>query len=350
MNRIEGLLITLLTIFIYSPTMAGDMEYYKSYRTYKLADPVECNGDDIGRIQVSCKYIEVGSISGYLTVSQQKDPRWKKLSKYWETGYYIKFAGSACGRGSTEGAASKVAMDRAYVAVQSDITDFEEEKFDGLLASAGYRKFDGGWKCTSTPNTSNEREVASTPSGPLITAAPSEADTRAEEVERQRRANEIAHAKWREKTVTFVITNNDKYRLSLRFFKKTGSGGVWPGSGKNYVLSSSETYNLGCKSGDKVCYGAWRDHQTIYWGVGRDGREGCENCCMSCGGTANISLSHGGPDAYPQNQDSGGGAQILSDVIGAIGLGAAIYNGLNAGGGGGAPTGPSRRNSGISGN
>lgn len=76
--------------------------------------------------------------------------------------------------------------------------------------------------------------------------------------------------------------------VSLEFYSQTRSH-VWPGNGKVYILDDSEehTYSLNCRTGEKICYGAWvRNRSSQYWGVGYNGEEGCTGCCYTCGGGA----------------------------------------------------------------
>jgi hypothetical protein len=74
--------------------------------------------------------------------------------------------------------------------------------------------------------------------------------------------------------------------VSLEFYSQDRNYS-WPGGGEVYILDDYDThsYNLECRSGEKICLGAWvRGHSDEYWGVGRDDREGCTGCCYTCGG------------------------------------------------------------------
>jgi hypothetical protein len=85
--------------------LAGDMADYKDVPTFSQAPPRECEADDTGSVQVSCRYIEVGSIDGYQLGGQrkEKDSRWAKLKRYQlGSGTRLKFGGIACARGRTE--------------------------------------------------------------------------------------------------------------------------------------------------------------------------------------------------------------------------------------------------------
>ena len=316
--------------------LAGDMANYKDVRTFSQAPPHECDADDTGSVQVSCRYIEVGSIDGYQLGGErkEKDQRWAKLKKYQlGSATRLKFAGIACARGRTEQEATNIALGRAVNLMKEDLQDWEEAAFTGQLTGLGFNKYDDGYNCKRIPNTSTEDQLSASngpnQADPQPQAMNDEARRQAEArrmAERQARAE----AEARKTRATFVITNSDRYTLGLSFYSKN-YGGEWPGNGKQYILSGTKTYNLRCTPGEKICFGAWRDHQTTYWGVGKNGKEGCQSCCIQCGQAYQANLTDGGSDSYPQTSSSG---QVLNDVIGAIVGGAIIYQGLNGQGGG----------------
>ena len=130
----------------------------------------------------------------------------------------------------------------------------------------------------------------------------------------------------------FVITNHDRYQVGVEFYSKTRDGHAWPGDNQQYNVSSNgtQTFRLTCEAGEQICYGAWRDHQTYHWGVGQ-GSEGCENCCITCGGRTEIGLADAGDDSYPSS--GGGGGSGWADVAGSI-IGG-VASGISRGGGGG---------------
>jgi len=75
--------------------------------------------------------------------------------------------------------------------------------------------------------------------------------------------------------------------VSVELYSDSRRGHVWPGSNKVYVLDdySVKTINISCRSGEKVCYGAWVKNRTnLYWGVGYKNRNRCSNCCYTCNG------------------------------------------------------------------
>jgi hypothetical protein len=121
---------------------------------------------------------------------------------------------------------------------------------------------------------------------------------------------------------TFILHDDDRYILGVEFFSQTRPDWTWPGNGQEYDLSGSKTYSLACNNGEKICVGAWRDRQTVSWGVGH-GKNGCRGCCTFCGNPPlELTFNDGGPDSFP-TQVSGG--QEINQVIGVI---TAILNGV----------------------
>jgi hypothetical protein len=75
--------------------------------------------------------------------------------------------------------------------------------------------------------------------------------------------------------------------VSVKLYSDSRRGHVWPNSSEVYVLDdySVKTINISCRSGEKVCYGAWvRNRSNLYWGVGYENRNRCSNCCYTCNG------------------------------------------------------------------
>lgn len=134
---------------------------------------------------------------------------------------------------------------------------------------------------------------------------------------------------------TFIIHNRDRYTLGLEFYSQDRKA-AWPGNNRQYNLKSDDTYNLNCRAGEKICFGAWRDYQTTYWGVGRNDKNGCERCCIRCGQSMETTLTDGGADAYPRSSSNSGGSDDVStaDVLNGMG---AVLNAIGAarGSGGG---------------
>lgn len=88
-------------------------------------------------------------------------------------------------------------------------------------------------------------------------------------------------------TMEWTITNNRSTWILLEFYSQNYSR-AWPGGGEAYVLKDGlpHTYLLNCYPGEKICFGAWVNGSggRTYWGVGRNGREGCTGCCYTCNG------------------------------------------------------------------
>lgn len=62
---------------------------------------------------------------------------------------------------------------------------------------------------------------------------------------------------------------------------------IWPGNDEVYTLDDSRTksIHIACRSGEKICYGAWvRNTASSTWGAGRGGKGECSKCCYVCDG------------------------------------------------------------------
>lgn len=96
-------------------------------------------------------------------------------------------------------------------------------------------------------------------------------------------------------TVKLKDQCGDGYRVDYRFFD-VNNNLVWPASDRNYYTLAFNQYyrhDLACAPGAQVCYGA--SSGSLYWGVGLDGNNGCEDCCAYCnGGTLTANLACGG--------------------------------------------------------
>ena len=78
-------------------------------------------------------------------------------------------------------------------------------------------------------------------------------------------------------------------RTQVRFFEynrndaPTSSARVWPNPQEAYVLDDSERdYNLTCRPGHLVCYGANSLDDSGWWGIDIDGSQSCDDCCLRC--------------------------------------------------------------------
>jgi hypothetical protein len=161
-------------------------------------------------------------------------------------------------------------------------------------------------------------------------------------------------------SLVFRMTNKDRYDMQVEFYSESRKH-VWPGGNKVFNLRSGRTqrFALNCNQGEKICYGTWRViGDELHWGVGRDDREHCGNCCFVCGrGEARVSLLDAGAPRYARTA-GGNGGNVLGSFLGglAAGLGAGgvmqsltpqrTYRDTPAPP---APRGPAYRRSGISG-
>lgn len=122
----------------------------------------------------------------------------------------------------------------------------------------------------------------------------------------------------------FKLHNADRYKLGVQFVSETRNH-AWPGNNRQYVLSGTSTYRLSCQPGEKICFGAWRDYQTTYWGVGH-GHEGCIKCCIRCGGSLETRLTDGGADSFRNNNSGQTVNNALNIMTGVLG----IVNSMNS--------------------
>lgn len=313
-----------------------DLKRFERFATYDFKTR-ECDGDDKGRYQYSCKKIETGDVSGYLNADTfKKSATGRFLEKYWGTGDRLKFIGIACGRGDTEDAARKAATSRAYELVRRAVEGMETNVLVGDFQPLGYRKDEERYRCISTPRgektASSETPVPAPGPSSDNDGASYSATAEAETLERQRREREerqrLAAERERQSTVlVFDVKNLDKYAVELSFFSDTYRNRVWPGGSQIYLLNDSgaHTYRLNCRKGEKICYGAWRrGNPDSWWGAGYGGRKGCTNCCHICGGSASHTLMAGAET--PSGGGSGGNAaNAFADILGGVaaGIGAA---------------------------
>jgi hypothetical protein len=85
--------------------------------------------------------------------------------------------------------------------------------------------------------------------------------------------------------VNFSIQDSARYLVHLKFFSQDRDH-YWPAVDQNWEISDGapHQYSLSCKVGEKICYGAASSFSGgSYWGVGLQGNEGCQNCCLTCG-------------------------------------------------------------------
>ncbi len=94
-------------------------------------------------------------------------------------------------------------------------------------------------------------------------------------------------------TLVWKVRSQYPYQVYLEFYSQDNNHS-WPGGGNAYILEDSRfhTYRLNCRSGERICYGAWvTTDDSIYWGVGRYGDNRCSNCCYVCGAGSTESIT-----------------------------------------------------------
>jgi len=317
-----------------------DLKRFERFATYDFKTQ-ECESDEKGRFQFSCKKIETGDVSGYLKADTfKKNATGRFLEKYWGTGDRLKFIGIACGRGDTEDSAKKTASFRAQELVRRAVEGMETNVLIGDFQPLGYRKDEDRSRCVAVPR---GKETASNDSSPPDLGSPlddaddvSTSNAEAENFERQRRERQereerqrLAAERERQSTMlVFDVKSLDKYAVELSFFSDTYRNRVWPGGSQIYLLKDSNvhTYRLNCRKGEKICYGAWRrGNPDSWWGAGYGGRKGCTNCCHICGGSASHTLMAGAET--PSGGGSGGNAaNALVDILGGVAAGMGAVN------------------------
>ena len=87
-----------------------------------------------------------------------------------------------------------------------------------------------------------------------------------------------------EATLTWQVRSYDPDVVHLKFYSDDRNS-EWPKDGRVYVLGDYEIhkYRLECEYAEKICFGAWvKGNSNQYWGVGRDAKNHCPNCCHKC--------------------------------------------------------------------
>jgi hypothetical protein len=85
--------------------------------------------------------------------------------------------------------------------------------------------------------------------------------------------------------ISFEITNDYGRDIQVEFYSQNRNH-AWPGGNRAYNLNrgDTQTYKLACQSGEKICYGGWvKGDARTYWGVGLNGKQSCDRCCVFCG-------------------------------------------------------------------
>ncbi len=83
---------------------------------------------------------------------------------------------------------------------------------------------------------------------------------------------------------TLTDACDDGLGLQAALFDTT-NGLVYPSRDRVYTTSPGGDISvfIDCERGSQVCYGAETDPATdLFWGLGIDGNEGCDDCCDLC--------------------------------------------------------------------
>lgn len=92
-------------------------------------------------------------------------------------------------------------------------------------------------------------------------------------------------------TLTWQMRSYHRNAVEVQFYSQNRNH-MWPSSGRVYALDDYKvhTFRISCVQGEKICYGAWvAGDSTSYWGAGKGGKHGCNDCCYTCnGGTTPI--------------------------------------------------------------
>ena len=84
---------------------------------------------------------------------------------------------------------------------------------------------------------------------------------------------------------TWTVKSMYQYKVQIAFYARERNH-EWPGNGQAWDLNdyNNHTYTLNCRSGEKICFGAWvTGNASKFWGVGFGGKQGCASCCFVCG-------------------------------------------------------------------
>ena len=85
--------------------------------------------------------------------------------------------------------------------------------------------------------------------------------------------------------MTWTVKSMYQYKVQIAFYARERNH-EWPGNSQAWDLNdyNNHTYTLNCRSGEKVCFGAWvTGNAGKFWGVGFGGKQGCASCCFVCG-------------------------------------------------------------------
>jgi hypothetical protein len=346
---LEGILMKRLIIVLgaclLDPSLAvggqseDDLKRFDRFATYDFKT-TECDDDDKGRYQYSCRNIETGDISGYIQPAKlEKSQTGIFLGKYWGTGDRLKFIGIACGRGDTEEEAKKAATFRAHEIVRRAVEGLETNVLTGEFKPLAYRKDEERFICVLTDRNHKDKSLVEAENAAADAEREREAreeDERqaresAERLQRQREERRLVEERERQSTTLVVeVQSLDTYAVELSFYSQTYRNRAWPGGDQVYILSDSDvhSYRLNCRKGEKICYGAWRrGNRNSWWGAGYGAQQGCSDCCLTCGGSYKYTLNAGSNSPQASNQSA---VDALTNILGGVAAGIGAANSMRA--------------------
>src|ERR1700754_1686214 len=71
-------------------------------------------------------------------------------------------------------------------------------------------------------------------------------------------------------SITFWFVSNYPEPVSLEFSSADEPDRFWPGYGQSYPLNDYDqhSFQLTCRTGERVCWGAWVPNGGVRWGRG----------------------------------------------------------------------------------
>jgi len=100
----------------------------------------------------------------------------------------------------------------------------------------------------------------------------------------------------------FRFTNNTPETIYMNLFSRARHWN-WPGSKQHWILNPGQKGTVAagaCQPNEKICFGGGNKNGSRYWGDGPDGKKGCANCCIHCGGSNGWTLTeHSDPPPRP---------------------------------------------------
>lgn len=129
---------------------------------------------------------------------------------------------------------------------------------------------------------------SSTPSSPAPQAEFGTEPSNTQAMEKQAATTKLGRDR-----LVLIFRNAYGQKIDLKFFSQDREW-FWPGKGEVFILYDPDWAMavLGCKQGEKICYGAAVRIEGKgyggYWGVGIKGDKSCSKCCWRCGEQSSI--------------------------------------------------------------